>query len=274
MTLLEPDSPPTSPKSLSSTSDHDSNSDQSWQVPTVGDFLRDISNFIDKLVQVSRAIKESSIQNRSIKAEAYEEWENGPSGKINTSKGFDDFIGALLKHRYSNLHESVRDRLRVAISRCNRRIAYQRTHQSRLLYGTRGDTSKTGGSTKNTLVPAGVPSQLLAPGSDGSTVPSDQIHPLQFVTAAPSQLGTNVSASTSSSNFSPLDRDDQSSITSGSSSLRMTTNSYSDLPPPPPLEGNLRYFECPYCCIQLPRKRARRRAWAYVYPNTNSHISS
>ena len=253
-------------KTSSSSSDTESSSDESWNVPTIEDFLRDISNSVDKLVQISAAIKKSSTQNRSIRADAYEEWEDGPAGKISKSKGFEDFVGILLEYRYRDLHDNVRNRLRIALSRCNRRIAYQRRHQSRIRYDSTRDTLEAAHPSTAITAPAAAPSQLSALGMDIRPVSSHQADHLGIAPAAPSQRGTNVSASTLSPNFSPFDHESKSSVSSGSSFSRLAANPYNDLPPPPPLKGNERYFQCPYCCIQLPRKRTGKRAWAYVNP--------
>ena len=248
-------------KELSSISDSESSSDESAPIPNIEDFLRDISSSIDKLVQISGAIKKASAQSNSMKAEAYEEWENTSSGKINKSKGFEDFIRILLEHRYRSLNENLRNRLHAALSRCNRRIAYWRRHQRVLRYNSFQGSHDTISVPVATTLPA---SPLLQQSpSDGRApiAPSQQASQLQVV---PSLGGTKISASTLSPNFSPYKNDNRSSVSGGSSVSRMTGNPTDDLPHPPTLKGAERYFQCPYCCMQLPRKRSMRRAWAYV----------
>ena len=254
-------SPSAVEKEPSSSSDSDSTSDASGPIPTISDFLWDISSSVDKLVQISRAIRKASAQSNSAKAEAYEEWENAPTGRINKSRGFEEFIGVLLEYRYRYLHINVRQRVQKAISRCNRRIAYQRRHQRVHHY----DPPKKGHENLD-LSMAKQP--IVFESSDPSPLHSSTpaVGPRQVVhlQVAPSLQGTKVSASTLSPNFSPFVPDDASSVSAGSSVSRMTGNPADDLPPPPALKGSERYFQCPYCCLQLPRKRLRRRAWTYV----------
>ena len=233
--------------------------------------MRDISKSVDKLVQISRAIKKSSTPNRSLRAEAYEEWEDGPDGKINLSKGFEDFIGVLLEYRYRDVHENLRNRLRIAISRCHRRIAYQRRHHVRYRRDITRNRSKLA-SPSAVIAPTALPSQLPTSGSSDQIVTPHEGAHLEASVVVPSQQGTIFSASTLSPNFSPFDYDDKSSISSGSSFARLSGNPKHDLPPPPIFNGNERYFQCPYCCIQLPRKTSRKRAWVYVNPGLSVSV--
>ena len=252
-----------------SSSDSESSSDGAWHVPTITDFLRDVSSSVDRLVQISKAIRKSSAGSNNMKAEAYEEWENGPIGKVNKSKGFEDFVGVLLEHRYRDIHENLRFRLRSAISRCHRRIAYQRRHQPRLHYATLKNRKITYPSSA-----ASVPVTVLPKPSSPSSaqiMPSNDALMLPVTATASSLGGTNVSASTLSPTFSPFDYDSSSSVSSGSTFSRFTANPFDDLPPAPQIGGNERYFTCPYCCIQLPRKKSKRRAWMYV---KDSYLSS
>ena len=274
VTLVQPASPSPSPtatvyasKTSPPSSDSDSTSDESGPIPTLTDFLHDVSSSIDKLVQISRAVKKASAQSNSMKAEAYEEWENTPTGRINKSKAFEDFISILLEHRYRDLHDNVRDRLKMALSRCNRRIAYQRRHQKALRYESATRSHETSKLSVATTSPAAAPSNPALSGNKVPTVGSSQTDYLEITQ---SLVGTKISASTLSPGFSPYVRDDTSSVSAGSSVSRMTGDPLNDLPPPPVLEGAARYFQCPYCCVQLPRKRSKRRAWMYV---KRSHFS-
>lgn len=235
-------------------SDSESHSDKSAHVPSVEDFLNDISGSVDKLVQISRAIKNSSAFNWSVKAEAYEEWEDELGVPINKSERFKVFVGTLLEHRYHDLHVDVRNRLRDSISRCPRRIAYQKKCQPRLSYGGAKITAE------NQDRPAAMLPVLPTPGSMAVQ------QPIQLATfpVAQSQQGSYMSASTLNPDFNPFGCEKRSSVSSGSSYSRLQVNPEEGLPPPPPLKGNERYFQCPYCFIQLPRKRAKRRAWMYV----------
>ena len=230
------------------------------------DFLNDISGSVDKLVQISRAIKNSSTSNWSIKAEAYEEWEDELGVLINKSERFKVFVGILLEHRYRDLHVDVRNRLRESISRCHRRIAYQKKCQPKLSYeGAKMVTENQGRSVAMLSV-------LPTPGSKAA----QQLIQLATAPTAPiaqSQRGSYMSASTLSPEFNPFGSENRSSVSSGSSYSRLQANQEEELPPPPPLKGNQRYFQCPYCFIQLPRKRAKRRAWMYVESQSSIDIN-
>ena len=243
-------------------SDSESDSSNSWQGPNLEDFLRYVTESVDKLVKITRAMKTASAHSRSARAQAYEEWEDGPDGPINKSKLFEDFVGTFLEYRYRELHPNVRLRLQKAISRCSRQIAYRRKDKRKLLYGSNGNVTVVENKPSPMPQPEVPPATRSQTASQSRSLSGQQLDRGFNHLKTSSHRGSNMTGSTLSPGFNPLDS--KSSVSSGSSYSRLSGNPFHDLPPPPPLQAKDRFFQCPYCCILLPRNKSKPRAWRRV----------
>ena len=236
---------------LAASSDSDSDSDEPWPEPDLKQLLSDVAESTDKLIKLLGAIQASSRRGKSAKAQAYEDWDSDYG--ISRSKEFEVYMGKLLDIRYGGDDRAhLRNRLQTAISRCRRQFAYRRRHQRKLFYG--------GGAPLDTLEIAG----RLKP--ETSELASEQVlsgvlsGPSISPTALPSRPPmSQTTFSKVHSNFRPLDT--KSSITSGSASSRISGNVHNAISPPPQLQPSQRNFQCPYCCILLPRSKSEVRAW-------------
>ena len=234
-------------------SESESSSEDTWQEPSLEDYLDDIVESIDKLVKITKAIRQASAYSGNSKAQAYEDVEQGPDGPVNKSQIFEQFIGDFLEKRYRQTDSNIRARLQRAISRCNRHFAYRRRYQQKLFYGTDEVME-----ARSNVLPA--PKQAIVPtlsqpihGDVPANVHSKRS---EVRTYAPS---SHMTASTLRPDFRPFDT--KSSVISGSSFSRLSRKPSDDLPPAPPLEAGDRYFQCPYCCVLLPRNKSDPRAW-------------
>ena len=206
---------------------------------------------VDKLAQIAFAIRKSSGWSRNARGAVYEEWEDG----INKSAIFQQYIANVLQFRLPGTNVNVRRRLVVAISERRRQFAYFRRHQKKLFYGTSdnfetfkiraqpnsGETSgKQGKIAEASNISGSFTAKLSAPSLLLSQTTASTLHPELFV------------------------RDTGSSISSGSSRSQASGQVDASLPPPPADNKNDRYFQCPYCCLLLPRAKLKRRAWRFV----------
>ena len=230
-------------------------SDTTWQEPNLEGYLNDTIESINKLVKITRAIRQSSVHKRNPKVEAYEDIEAGPNGPINNSQNFEKFIGEFLEKRYRETNSNIRVRLQSAISGCRRRFAYRRRYQEKLkvLYGS-AVLTETRSNTPNKPDHA-VTTTLL---HSTNNIVSANVQRNQTVAKlnAPS---SHMTASTLRPDFRPFDT--KSSVVSGSSFSRMSRDPRNDLPPVPSFKPSDRHFQCPYCFILLPRNKSESRAW-------------
>ena len=216
-------------------SDSESSSDATWQEPSLEVYLDDVAESVNKLVKITRAIRQSSSKYRSSKAQAYEDIEAGPDGPINHSEIFEKFIGEYLSKRYHETNGNVRARLQSAISCRRRHFAYRKRHQQKLFYGNiRGTEARSDGQAKSKIA---ITPPLLQP-AETNTVP---VHiPLSRINVRPNAPSTQITASTLRPDFHPLEI--KSSIISGSSHSRLSRDPNDHLPPAPPLRAGERLF--------------------------------
>ena len=223
--------------------------------------LKDISSSIDRLATVTRTIRKASGQSKNAKAQTYEDWADSPDGPINRSAMFESFIGTFLEFQFRDVDERVRSRLQTAVSRCRRRIAYRRRHQEKLVYGKSSSWVESGLQDLSLSASQAVLTNAtlsLASNACPADTPNQPNTTLMSTFERRSPL-SQTTASALRYDFRPSDT--KSSVVSGSSRSRLSGQVESDIPPPPPMKPGEKYFECPYCCLPLPKSKAKVRTW-------------
>ena len=207
--------------------------------------LQSVSEIVDKLLKLAEAIRASGSRSRASRAINYEHIEDG----VNQTELFEkDYLPQVLKHRFK-LEEPLLSRFCAAISLRRRRFLYQSKHQKRLAYGGGAQEEPTRKPENKQALPSPehratglVPSQLAMPVKSGGKIDSSTEAPTKATTfnieqkpKAPSRI---VSASTKSAAAGV------------------------DFPGPPPLASErATHFECPYCCVLVPKLKREATAW-------------
>jgi hypothetical protein len=214
--------------------------------------LEDISELVNKLIKFSVAIRASGVRNRTLRATAYDHWEDG----FNQSEIFETiYLPQVLRQRYG-LEDPLLQRLCKTISTRRRRFLYQRHHQENLGYGA--DALELRRTQRRPL-------RADSPSRAGSLSSSRNLQengsgPAMCDVGGGSLLQPPTKATTFN-NFA-LDTANKSSIVSGSK--RASGQQISEIPPPPQVGLKQKHFQCPYCCLLVPREKADVSRWRLV----------
>ena len=227
--------------------------------------LEDIAELVNKLIKLSIAIRASGVRNRSLRATTYQHWEDG----VNESEIFEKmYLPQVLRLRFG-LKDPILQRLCRAISNRRRLFLYQRRHQQNLAYGADALELRRTQRQSPSL------GALNNAGSQASSQKSPEQKADLFLRniAGHSLLHPPTKATT----FRQVafDTANRSSIVSGSKQASNLDST--EIPPPPTIGVRAKHFQCPYCCLLVPRKKAELSRWrlvAFAPDITSSSLTS
>ncbi|KAF7504453.1 hypothetical protein GJ744_002190 [Endocarpon pusillum] len=211
--------------------------------------LEDIAELVNKLVKLSIAIRASGVRSRWLRATTYQHWEDG----VNESEIFERiYLPQVLRLRFG-LKDPILRRLCGAISNRRRLFLYQRRHEQTLAYGADAlELRRTQRQSPHLGALSKAGSEASFPKS-----PQQKVDLFTCDTAGNSLLQPPTKATTFRQ--VALDTANKSSIASGSK--RASNLEGVEIPPPPTVGVRARHFQCPYCCLLVPRKKAELPRW-------------
>ncbi len=208
--------------------------------------LENISDIVQKLVKIAVAIRKSGLKARNLRADA---WEDKDEDGLNRTDLFEQSFRLILEKRYG-LTDPLRSRICVAVCRQKHRIKYRRAHQEHLSF--RQEFELTHQERQLHAAP-----QTLFPTSEIYTEIKEGV---KFAQSRATQLSRHTEAT----KYTKIESE-QRSLASGAPSSRISSNSHTlkaTIPEPPLVKPGMRYFQCPYCCILVPREKAESiRKW-------------
>jgi hypothetical protein len=195
---------------------------------------------IDKLYEISHAIRSSSSEARIERAARYVERDQEGN---DLTELFKSYAFAIASHRFPNASLAIKDRLADAFV-LRRRFLYVRSHQQKLS-SRRQQPHNTEQTQLSTLA-----TQNIVPNSAPQAGTSNAI--LNF--AAPSDTMASVLVSSES----PLNGD---SIQATAKAYKVVLN---NLPTSSSVRPGARDFMCPHCFLYLPKKDSTEGKWRLV----------
>ena len=231
---------------------------------TIETVLENIASEIDQLLKLSSAIRSSGLKNHDLRAAAFIDWDrDDPDHPFSRTEQFFNFVDNLLERRY-DWKEKVylKTRLTKAIAERRNEFSYRQNHQKKLSsYGSSfGRIGRV--LAKSTEERPRFPEKTdeqQGVGLNVVTRPDGFAERKEKTLYAP---GATTTASTFRQEL--FQHTSKSSITSGSTRGSHAVYQDDTIPPPPRLGPRECHFQCPYCCILLPRSTLRPSAWRYV----------
>ena len=209
--------------------------------------LQSISEIVDKLLKLAELIRASGSRSRASRATNYEHIEDG----VNQTALFEkEYLPQVLKYRFK-LEEPLLSSFCAAISLRRRRFLYQSKHQKRLAYGGGAQEEPTKKPENKQVLPTAkhratgsTPSQLAMPGKSGG------------------KIDTSTEAPTKATTFKIQQKPRAPSIIVSASTKSAAAGM--DFPHPPPMASErATHFQCPYCCVLVPKTKREPTAWRH-----------
>jgi hypothetical protein len=202
--------------------------------------LENTSDLVEKLVKISVAIRKSSSKARNLRADA---WEEKEEDGFNTVDLFEKSFLLILEKRYG-LTDPLKSRICAAVCTQKHRMKYRQAHQEILHFGAEFDLSHQERQPHFASPP-------LVETSGTNTEMKGRIETAQSYT-------NRLTLYTEATKYTKVNLD-QTYLASAAHISNISSNSYAvkaTIPKPPPMRPGMKYFQCPYCCILIPREKA------------------
>ncbi|KAK6529892.1 hypothetical protein TWF281_009046 [Arthrobotrys megalospora] len=215
-----------------------------------GKAVKSITASLDRLQTLAIVIRKSSAQSRNLRSQAF----HG-----NGTKNFEEFVLAVLKHRFKEANGSLCEQLAESIALRRRRFEYNRQHQSKLASIA---TDRSVELVEDIFGQLKIGRKQGSHGGDTSSrVGPQTVHPSNRHYIMPGALEQVDIASTiipgifrkTLAAYKPP----QSLISRGTSVVDVRL----EYPPPPTHDPKQKECSCPYCCEILPFVRVSDERW-------------
>lgn len=232
------------------------NTQDAYEATTVAAHLNGVEETIDCLYRLSRMIRSPSTAPQNPKASSFplrDEFGN------DTEAFFKNYAAQVVKHRCPGADDGLVERLARSITLRRKRFLYRRQHQTKLGFKSGEaepianadaslDSKAALARTKEAVMrhsgPASAAKSSKRPGAAPSATSASAFAHGRFTEEAVFDRARSVM---STAIYSPED---------GADSFQV--------PPPPRVAPGKKEFECPYCCLWMPIKEAKRELWRSV----------
>lgn len=238
MELFVKDAADSSSESSSKESDEDEDDKEPSAISKLRYLTDDRSDLVGKLRVIAVAVSSLGSSARYLRADV---WKGGMNEDTYEAEQLETCVQETLRETYG-LADPLKSRISTAVRKQMHRLQYGSLHRQDMTYKKESELSRQGQKTPLRSYPV----------SNTSTTPSA------------AQANQKAQVSVRSRRASHLEAIGKTRLNRMSGGDQLMFQNW--IPPPPEVKTGLKYFDCPYCGMILPRKKAEQGdKWRYYY---------